>query len=149
VGRSGVGVGDLERAQRAPVAGPAGGWQVPLAPGAVVEPVQAVVADLGQEPLGEPAGVPQGNHEPQARPVGRAQVLDVAQRRVGAHQQAGWQQLRQPFQRRPDAGQLGGIAGVGRTYNGSPAGLVACSTRTWRATRRSGPQPLRTRVESS
>ncbi len=47
----------------------------------------------------------------------------MPKRRVGAHQQARGQQLGQPFQRRADAGQLGGIAGVRAHVQRDPLGV--------------------------
>jgi hypothetical protein len=139
----------LEGAQPAAVAGPPRRFKVPLPRGEVVESVQALVADLVKEPLGESSVGPQRDHEPQPGPLGRAQVLDVAQYRVGAYQQPWRQQLPEPVQGSADAGQLGGSTRVGGHVQGDPLGGGGLQHPDLAGHAPVRPQPLPTSAEPS
>ena len=117
-----VGIDRLEGAQRSSVAGAAAVGQRPLAPGDVVDGAQALVAHLIEEPPGETRRLPEGDDEPQPGPVSGAEVLDVPEGGVGADRQTGATQLGQALEGGPDAGQLGGVAGMGSDIEGDTGG---------------------------
>ena len=121
---TGFGVGDGEVAQSASVAGALVGWQVLFAAGDVLHRSQGLVAGVGAEPVEEAGAGTQRDDEPQAGPVGLAEVLDVSERGVGHDEQPGREQRGQVVHGLAQAGQLGGVAGV-RAHIQRHAGVVA------------------------
>jgi hypothetical protein len=104
---TGLGVGDLERAQDAAVAGPLVRRQPPLALGGVAQWAQGVLADLFLEALAKACHCPQRADEAKPGSVGLAEWLEVAERGVGDHEQARGQQLAQALEAAADHLKLG------------------------------------------
>jgi hypothetical protein len=82
--------------------------QVPLTVGDVIEHRQSgqPAGNAGVEPGGPAGAGPQRHHEAHVRGVGGAQVLQVAQARVGDHDQAGGQRGGQGLDGGHERGQL-------------------------------------------
>ena len=149
---SGGGVGDRQRAQQpAPAGAPVGG-QVLLALGDIVEYGQGVesVADVGfanrwAQPVSARSGTT--NRTPArsaAHRLPRCPSAESATTTGAAGSSSTSRSRAWPRQVSSAAEPL-----CGRKYSATPSGVAACRVRTWRATRRSAPQPLATSAESS
>jgi ferric-dicitrate binding protein FerR (iron transport regulator) len=116
-------VGELPVAQRALEAGALLGGQLGFPLGQVAEGTERLVAGVAEEPFAEPGARAQRHDEAHTCLVDLTHRLWLTHRGVTHDQQARPGDRQEPFQRRADQRQLGGVAGVGAAVeHGSVSG---------------------------